>query len=263
MNKRFSKYIYFLLVLLSFYGGKTFSQSDVFEDGEELYYDVNYSFINIGWVKFNTERVTGKTNIYVCKAKMKSNDALPFVDVDYEFISEMEVKDLSILPRKFTAYEYQKGKKSTLTYDFNYDSGFVTIKKIGFDGNVEADKIVKSSTRFQDGLSIFYYARLNSALTEPKNVPVLMHVDTALMKINFNNQKAKIDIDAVDYDINSVHLDGFSYFTAVFGLTGEFEGWFSNDNARIPLKAKLQVKIGNVTLELEQWKRKSWTAPKY
>ena len=90
-----------------------------------------------------------------------------------------------------------------------------------------------------------------------------MYVDTALMKINFSNQKTDTDIDAVNYDINSVFLNGFSYFNAVFGLTGEFEGWFSNDNARIPIKAKLQVKIGNVTLEIYEWKRKSWSPPKY
>src|SRR4030095_1505631 len=253
------KYLFLFLVLLILTGGKTFSQYEVFEDGEELYYEVNYSFINIGWIKFNTERVSGKSNVYKCTAKMKSNDALPFVDVDYEFISEMEIKDLNVTPRKFTAYEYQKGKKSTLTYVFNYDSEFVSIKKIGFDGNIEADKIVKSTTKFQDGLSIFYYARVNSGLSEPRNVPVLMHVDTALMKINFNNQKTNVEIGEIDYDINSVRLDGFSYFTAVFGLTGKFCGWFSNDNAKMPLKAKLQVKIGNVTVELSQWKRKNWT----
>jgi hypothetical protein len=96
-----------------FTGDKTFSQSEVFEDGEELFYEVNYSFINIGWVKFNTERVTGKTNQFTCRAKMKSNDALPFVDVDYEFISEMEVKDL-YFPKNSLLMNIRKGKRAYL-----------------------------------------------------------------------------------------------------------------------------------------------------
>jgi len=258
------KYLWILtLVLLSFTGGKTFSQIGVLEDGEELYYEVYYSFINIGWAKFSTERVTGKSNVFICRSKLKSNDALPIVDVNYEFESEFEVIGLNIKPKKFTAYEYKDSKKSIVTYIFNYDSAYIAIKKTGFEGNVEVDKVIKSASVFQDGLSIFYFARLNSHLNESKYVPVLMHVDTALMKINFNNQKTDTDIDAVKYDINSIHIDGYSYFIAVFGLTGDFEGWFSNDEAKIPLKAKLQVKIGNITLELNQWKRKNWTPPKY
>jgi hypothetical protein len=255
--------IKFFLVLFLFSGGRTFSQSAVLEDGEELYYEVYYSFINIGWAKFNTERVTGKSNRFICRAVLKSNDAMPFVDVNYEFISELELAEKIIRPHKFTAFEYKDNKKSILTCNFYYDSGYVSIKKTGYDGNTEFDKKIVSSTLFQDGLSIFYYARQNTGLNESKYVPVIMHVDTALMKINFSSQKTDIDIDPVDYDINSLHLDGFSYFTAVFGLTGEFEGWFSNDEARIPLKAKLQVKIGNITLELESWKRKGWLPPRF
>lgn len=262
-DHRLKKFYIFAVVLLIALSGRTFSQFEVFEDGEELLYDVYYSFINIGWAKFSTERVTGKSNIFVCRAKLKSNDALPIVDVNYEFESEIEVNGLNIKPQKFTAYEYKNNKKSILTCIFTYDSVYIYIKKTGFEGNVEVDKIIRTSTVFQDGLSIFYYARLNSAQNETKYVPVIMHVDTALMKINFNNNRTDISIDEVDYDINSVHIDGFSYFVAVFGLTGEFEGWFSNDNARIPLKAKLQVKIGSITLELIQWKRKHWTAPKF
>lgn len=260
---RFKLEIFFVLVLFLVCGGRTFSQSAVFEDGEELYYEVYYSFINIGWAKFNTERVTGKANSFICRGVLKSNDAMPFVDVNYEFISEVEVNGKVLKPYKFTAYEYKDNKKSVLICNFYYDSGFVAVKKTGYDGNTEFDKKIVSTTLFQDGLSIFYFARLNSGLNESKYVPVIMHVDTALMKINFNSQKTDIDIDAVDYDISSLHLDGFSYFTAVFGLTGEFEGWFSNDEARIPLKAKLQVKIGNITLELDSWKRRGWSAPKY
>jgi len=256
-------FLFLFIVLFQFSADRTFSQSAVFEDGEELLYDVYYSFINIGWTRFNTERVSGKSNHFICRAKLKSNDALPFVNVDYEFISEIEVIGQTVKPHKFTAYEFKESKKSTVTCVFNYDSSFIAVKKTGFDGIIEVDKVIRTSTGFQDGLSIFYYARANASILETRYVPVIMHVDTALMKINFNNQKTEVDIDAVKYDVNSVHIDGFAYFNAVFGLTGDFEGWFSNDNARVPLKAKLQVQIGNVTLELVEWKRKGWTPPKY
>ena len=184
----FSKYHVLILVLLLIFSSRTFSQIEVFEDGEELYYEVNYSFVNIGWAKFNTERVIAKPNYYITKAKLKSNNSLPFIDVDYEFISEIEIKDGKVKPHKFTAYQYKDNKKLTITHDFHYDSNYINIKKVGFEGNVEVDKKINTSTLFQDGLSIFYYARYNAGKNETQNVPVIMHVDTALMRLNFSNQ---------------------------------------------------------------------------
>lgn len=253
----------FTLVLLLLINSRTFSQSEVLYDGEELYYEVDYSFINIGWAKFNTEKMPGKENFYTTRAKLKSNNSLPFVDVDYDFISEIELKNGKIIPHKFTAYQYKDGKKSTLVTTFNHDSSFVKLYKTGYDGNIEADTKISTSTVFQDGLSIFYYARYNSVQTRTEYVPVIMHTDTSLMKIDFSNTKKDVEISEADYDIASVYLEGFSYFKAVFGLTGDFSGWFSYDEARIPLKAKLQVEIGSISLELKSWKHGSWQPPKY
>lgn len=253
----------FKLVLLLIISSKTFSQSEVLFNGEELYYEVNYSFINIGWAKFTTEKVQGKTGQYICRAKLKSNNSLPLIDVDFDFITEVELRNGKIIPLKFTSYQYKNGKKSTEVYDFLYDSSLIKIKRTGYDGNTEVDKQIKSSTVFQDGLSIFYFARANTDKDRTEYVPVLMQMDTSLMKIDFSTKKTDIEISEFDGDIASVYLEGFSYFTAVFGLTGEFSGWFSMDEARIPLKAKLQVEIGSITLELKSWKHGSWQPPKY
>ena len=185
------------------------------------------------------------------------------IDVDYDFTSEIELKGGRVTPHKFTAYQYKEGKTLTVICEFHYDSNYVYIKKVNYDNVTEVDKRIYTTTLFQDGLSIFYYARYNSNKNEPQNVPVIMHVDTALMRINFSDKKTSVEFSEADYEVSSVFLDGFSYFEAVFGLTGSFSGWFSGDAARIPLKAKLEVEIGNITLELKSWKRRGWQPPKY
>jgi hypothetical protein len=254
---------FFILVLLLALSNKTFSQSGVFSDGEELIYDVYYSFINIGWAKFNTTRVIGTKNIYMCEAVLKSNEALPFVTVDFKFISEIEVLDNLIRPLKFTSKEFKDGKTSTITYNFNYDSSSVYIKKIGFEGQTEYEKRMPLHSVYQDGLSIFYFARFSFFSNKAVDVPVLINQDSSSIHINFNTAKTDVDIGEVDYDISSLYLDGNTGYEFVFGLTGDFSGWFTNDAARIPAKAKLKVKIGNVTLELKAWKRHGWNPPKY
>ncbi|MFI5211250.1 MAG: DUF3108 domain-containing protein [Ignavibacteria bacterium] len=257
-----SKYRFLILVLLLAFNSRTFSQSEVLQDSEELYYEVNYSFINIGWAKFNTEKITGKPGYFTVRAKLKSNNSMPLINIDYDFISEVELKEGKLITHKFTAFEYKDDRKSTIICDFNYDSNFIYLKKTDFDNSTVVDKRINTLKRYQDGLSIFYFARLNSFTNETKDVPVLMYVDTSYMKINFSDKKTDVEISEVDHDISSVFLDGFSYFKAVFGLTGAFSGWFSNDAARIPLRAKLEVEIGNITLELKSWKRNNWSPPK-
>jgi hypothetical protein len=66
----------------------------------------------------------------------------------------------------------------------------------------------------------------------------------------------------VNYPIMTTHFDGTANWTGVYGLTGSFEGWFSDDAARVPIKAKMKVYIGSVTLELQSWKRGNWQPPK-
>jgi len=254
---------FFVIVLLLINSSRTFSQSEVFYDGEELYYEVNYSFINIGWVKFTTQKVKGIENRYECRAKLKSNNSLPFIDVDYEFTSEIDVSAGKVKPIRFTSYQVKDNKRSSEVYDFLYDSLKIKLKRIGYDGNTEIEKTINTSTVFQDGLSIFYFARTNTNRNNTEYIPVLMQMDTSLMKIDFSSAKTGVEIDESDYEIASVYLEGFSYFTAVFGLTGDFSGWFSADDARIPLKAKLKVEIGSITLELKSWKHGSWQPPKY
>jgi Protein of unknown function (DUF3108) len=253
----------FVMVLLLTVSNKTFSQSGVFSDGEELIYDVYYSFINIGWAKFNTTRVIGTKNRYMCQAVLKSNEALPFVTVDFNFTSEIEVLDNFVRPVKFISKEFRDGKVSIITYGFNYDSSSAYIKKIGFEGQTEYEERIPLYGVYQDGLSIFYFARFNFFSNKSVDVPVLINQDSSSIHINFNTAKTDIDIGEVNYDISSVYLDGSTNYKFVFGLTGDFSGWFTNDAARIPVKAKLKVKIGNVTLELKGWKRQGWNPPKY
>ena len=63
------KYGIMIMVLLLVISSRTFSQKEVFEDGEELYYEVNYSFINIGWTKFTTEKVSGSGKLLLSRAQ--------------------------------------------------------------------------------------------------------------------------------------------------------------------------------------------------
>ena len=64
------------------------------------------------------------------------------------------------------------------------------------------------------------------------------------------------------YPVDVMKLDGRADFVGVFGLTGGFEGLFSNDVAGIPITARMKVILGSVKVELKSWKRDNWIPPK-
>ena len=159
----------------------------------------------------------------------------------------------------------KKDKYNSFTdYFFNYDSSKIHIIK----GKVSPKEIWTDSTtnvkkKYQDGLSIFYYARMNSGQKKTEEVPSFVDEKKVATKINFYNDVSDISIDAIDYPVACVKVDGQLDFVSIYGLTGHYEGWFTNDDAAIPIIAKLKVMIGNVTVELKEWKRKGWKPPEF
>ena len=125
------------------------------------------------------------------------------------------------------------------------------------------DSTISYDHDYQDGLSLFYFARMRTGQPKKVNAPVFINEKYEKTYINFYNEVEDMDIDAVDYDIACVRLDGDTEFRGIFGLTGYFEGWFSNDEYAVPIVAKMQVLIGSITLELKEWKKQGWMPPKY
>ncbi len=232
--------------------------------GEEITYVVSYTFIKIGEVRLrvvNKQDINGQPYYYtVCH--MDSYNGIPFVNLH-------QIYESKINPDYFSTFFkglVRKEEYTTYTeYYFNYSQKQIRVKQ----GKVSPPQLWKDSVysaekMYQDGLSIFYYARMNTGQKKSVNVPCFVNEEKVYTRINFYDRAEKLKIDAVDYPINCVKLDGDTDFTSVFGLTGYFEGWFSNDYAAIPILAKMKVIIGNVNLELKSWKRKDgWQPPRW
>lgn len=233
------------------------------EVGEELTYVVKYSVMNLGEVRIkikDKKTVNGKT-FFVTYAYIDSYSGIPFVDLHQIYQSFV---DQNLYSDYFKALIIGDDYTAYTEYNFNYNKSLIHVIK----GKVNPPQIWTDSTtvadkKYQDGLSIFYYARMNTGRKKNENVPCFVTEDKVYTKLNFYDKTEGVSIDAVDYDIACVRLDGETDFISVFGLTGYFEGWFTADEAAVPVIAKMKVIIGNITLELKSWKKEGWTPPKY
>jgi hypothetical protein len=238
------------------------TDSVLFQVGEELTYNVSYAFIDIGQVRIKIVekfQENGKT-LYSAIAYIDSYKGVPFVDLHTIYESKISPP---LCSDWFRARTKDDKKWWHITYEMDYDKHSMDIQQGEFGTNsVHKQQTVPLDTFFQDGLSLFFFARSRVRYKHTATVPTIIQEQKVSTFLNFMNERTAEEIDAVDYPVDVVHFDGRADFVGIFGMTGDFEGWFSNDEARVPILAKMKVLIGNVRIELMKWKRTGWNPPR-
>jgi hypothetical protein len=230
--------------------------------GEDITYVVKYLMFEIGEIrlKVQKEEFSGKDTLYSAIAYIDSYIGIPFVDLHQIYETKFDQRQIS----HFFKGTIISNDTTYTQYDFERENKKIHIVK----GRERANKPWTDSTAnydrdYQDGLSLFYFARMRTGHKNTLKVPVFINEKYEKTYINFYDEIDDKDIDAVDYDIACVRLDGETEFRGILGLTGYFEGWFSADERAVPIIAKMQVIIGSITLELKNWNIKGWMPPKY
>lgn len=253
-----------LILFLTGFACNSYGQAKVLDQSEELKYTVYFGFIKLGEVKIKMSKIETEDSKKVCNAigYIKSFDGVPFVTLNNIFESEMEISKEQLYSKKFYATEFKDKDIAKTDYRFNYDSSKVKVIK-EMNNKIERNETISfnKGIRFQDGLSIFYSARMNSFANKNYNIPIFINEGQSSVKYSFNINKDVVSVGSVDYDISVIKIAGVADFTGVFGLTGEFVGWFSDDDYRVPIKAQLNVLIGSITLELSSYKKANWKPP--
>ena len=242
-------------------------QSRMLEVGEELEYKVSYSFFTIGTIRtqvLSRETRNGRI-VYKTRALIESNPSLSWlVDLHIRFYSEM---DGSIYSYYWLSDDSTSKEVNFRRFRFDYDNNRAYIergKRIN-DGvrKVESTDTVKITGQCQDGLSLFFYAREHVHYVGQDRIPTLIEDKQASTYINFTNKRTDMEIDAVDYPVDVVAFDGKADYVGIFGLTGGFRGWFSNDEHQVPIVARMNVILGSIKIQLAKWNRPGWQPPKY
>jgi len=229
--------------------------------GEELIYNVSYSAVNLGQVRvriLKREDREGRT-VYVGQANIDSYKTIPFVDLHAIYDNLI---DATIHSEWFQSRLKGDNGWDTVSYSYDYPnkSLFVATRPAPGDGKKIDDTLTVESF-YQDGLSLFYYARSQVRKTLKITVPTVVNEKKGTTSFDFLGERTSVEIDAVDHPVDVVHFRGRAGFVGIYGLSGDFEGWFSNDDARVPILAKMEVLIGSVRIELMKWKREGWNPP--
>jgi hypothetical protein len=251
------KILLYLLLLIVF---NQFINAQIVQPGEELVYDVSYSGLSLGTVTITTQANQSVADVETYKATctMKSHPGIPFVALNAIFESWMD-KSLSF-SRKFVGNYEDKGIWTYQEILFNSPKNFIT-EKIYKGKEKISSKQTPSKLKWNDGLSLFFLARNNIGSKKNYRLPTYVS-DTSFTNINFPEKIEFVTNPFIKYPVRTIRVFGSLNFSGVYGLSGNYEGWFSDDSAKIPIKAKMNVVVGSVEISLKSWKRPGWEPPK-
>lgn len=255
--------LYALVILLSFsQHTNVFAQSKVFSPGEYLEYDVSFFGVKLGKITIESESIInykGK-KVYKAKAEMKSNPGIPFVSLHAFFDSWMDTR----LTNTYGFVGSTKGDEKIWekeTFYIEYDKNLITYEK-QVEGAVTETKPMSFDKKVVDGCALFFFARQFTDIKKSVKVPTIIGNSISYTHLNFHGTKSKITIPSVNYPVKTLFFDGRAEWEGIYGLKGLFKGWFSDDEARVPIKAQMNVYVGNVDIELVKWTRGEWLPPK-
>jgi hypothetical protein len=232
---------------------------------EELVYEVSWSMFKLGKIRIKLAPNPSKGSVYTAAAYSDSYD-LPFIDFHAISTSEMDSSlfsyGASLFEKRDTNWLRQVYTFDPATQVYVTENAFVKDVRSSPQRPPQCDSLRLPYTRFQDGTSILYFARARVHDQRAVAVPTLVRGKAGKTNFYFPGERTTETIDAVSYPIRVIEFEGKAEFEGIFGLTGDFTGWFSDDNAAVPIKAKMKVLLGSVWIELKEWKRGNWLPPK-
>jgi hypothetical protein len=235
----------------------------VYQLGEEMTYEVSYLTIKLGSITSKVVAIdTVKKKVFFkTEGFIKTYNGIPFVKLKTLFQSTVNEESACVSFAAKEAYKDTMNKYMNYSFPKKKDVLYFSERLGNTPVREHYDTIPLEGKQWQDGLSLLFYARCHAHQKYEDHVPVLIYRKKAYTTIRFGQGRERKKIDATNYAVRTVKLDGETGFTGIFGLTGGFEGWFSEDEASVPIYAKMHVYIGSVCIELIKWKRKGWGPP--
>jgi hypothetical protein len=247
------KMLVYLFVL--FFPIQIFSGMPRWPVGEELTYKVKWSIFRLGTLRLkvnDTLHIDDKL-VYHVQFFIDSNPLLFFVNHHSVYESYFSDRFHSHL---FRFNEKIDGILYRAVYQFDYTDSLIFITLTDEkDTTHQIRKRVPLTESIYDGTALLYYLRSYAGQMKTDTLLFLSNDDIENAVVRFSRRKYSVKIGSLENSLSSFYLDGRIFEKTVAGLTGRFQAWIAADDQRPPLKARLKVFIGYITIELEEWNK--------
>ncbi len=234
---------------------------------ERLTYRVSWAGLTIGRIRLVTQLSSNpdSTGLRRVTAAIDSKAGIPFVRLHFRAETEFDSLGKTLSFRSYeqdgnvwvgTEYEYEQDRRAVRMEEF--ECAFPS----GPRGSIrQCDTLPLPSGDVQDGISLVFFARRIVQVPQAFTVPTVSYGRVGMTIGTAARNREDVSVDACPRPIRTVELTGRLDVKGIFGLTGDYRGWFSDDRAAVPIRAEMKVLIGSVVVELESWSRDGWEPP--
>lgn len=224
-----------------------------FPVGREWTYNVRYGFLPLGKLVVG---VLGREDIpgpdgaaqeaYRVVYRVDSNPIYKLL-IDLHDVYEAVIPAHCLHSTEFVTRSRQNGERYDRIYEFDQDEMLMTARGYRVEGDVYRLQVPIARQLF-DGLSLLFAARRQ--VLEGRYGPVLTIVDEEVHRTVIDAD-GRGKVKALGRSRSVIQLHGTADYQGIAGLTGEFWGSLSDDDEALPLAARFQIKVGRITIELE------------
>jgi hypothetical protein len=232
------------------------SENEIFAEEEWLRYKVKWGFIRVGSVEVIQKRMdTAGSAKFVVQIKLESAP-LPFINL--YCVNRSILNSSNPVNEHFNLY-LGKDHQNITAYTFDQLNHKIYMSATDHGDFVRSDTLNDMQIAYDAG-GIFTMMRILSAYDTTVCLPTLSEFQLKNTELVFTNETKKLKVSAVDSSVSARYFEGTAHWvgTSWAGVKGPFSGWVSADKAAVPLKIKMKISFGSVTLELEEYLRPNW-----
>lgn len=223
----------------------------LFDEQESFHYEVRYGFFRLGdmYVSSKDTLVHGEPRLHL-QAIIESNSGVPLMgSKKYSYNSLLSRNDTTAYGHHFWVDKLHRDAFKDIEYRFDYGREKVY------------SSIVEESIRdtleligpADGGMSLFFNGRTHAGTESRQRHPI--YIDNTLEYITITNT---LERDTIDNDVTGDDTEVFISYGAAeingpFGFSGDFVSRYDTSGRRIPVEAKADVWIGNVTIRLKDY----------
>lgn len=217
--------------------------------GEVLRYKVKWSFIGLGTVVIR--QITADSGKVLVQMTVQSAPGLRFIDVNFNDQTYVSEQSQSI--EEETIYSGKDLGEKTV-YWFDRKTGHIMM-----EDSLNGTRTKRDSLRWEkecyDALGLLMHSRRFAGSCLSTSLPTLNDYKIDQTEVSYANAIEDIEVDAFGAPRRCHLVSGIPRWVgrSFAGIKGPFRGWITDDEAAIPLRAKVEILLGSIVLELESY----------
>ena len=220
---------------------------------EVFTYKVKFGFFKLGEVKTTIIKDTTYQGqkIWWLRTVITSNSGIPFVGEEENHYNTFMVEtDSTPYTKLYWRDNVDENEFEAEVYEFDYENEKVYL----LEDMTPVDTLALTEPS-SSGQLIFYYSRLFAGTNKDYRLPVYLEREKGYIDATNSSKIEKRKYDAFDDPVKTYFSKGDADIDGPFGFRGKFKAWYITDDLRIPAEAHAKVWLGNVKVQLIDYKK--------